>query len=386
MAGSGAIHNRDSDPIIQNSTFDSNHVSSLYLSSGGAVSNENSSPTITHCSFYANTVKVSAPEGEANGGAIASSGSSNPIITNSILWANEAPSADTQFHDDDTSHTVISYSDVDQYVPDGTQNLRAAPRFNADLHLKPGSPCIGTADASATLEKDMDGEDRSQGGTPDMGADEFLDGDGDGMPDFWERQHEISTATEDGDGDGITNLSEYNLGTDPNAAQHVLDATLRGSVQSDGTHQVADLSTPAGEADHAYFGFNLTSRTSEVTEAALRIELADYNTNDVPARLYIWDVSTAAAVFSTDLNGTTGVDVYNDLGGGTRYGKTESSPTDAGSVLDIRLNPEAVIAINSAMAGSGDFIIGMGFDHWGTGNLLFSQADEVRIHQIVLMP
>lgn len=50
---------------------------------------------------------------------------------------------------------------------------------------------------------------------------EVLDDDNDGMPSAWEKEHGLnpfdpSDANEDPDGDGLTNLEEYTLGTDPN--------------------------------------------------------------------------------------------------------------------------------------------------------------------------
>ena len=43
------------------------------------------------------------------------------------------------------------------------------------------------------------------------------DWDRDGMPDDWEDLHSLSSASGDEDGDGITNLDEFNLGSNPNS-------------------------------------------------------------------------------------------------------------------------------------------------------------------------
>jgi len=45
------------------------------------------------------------------------------------------------------------------------------------------------------------------------------DSDNDGMPDYWENQHDLNPLVDDASGDvdndGYTNLEEYQLGSDP---------------------------------------------------------------------------------------------------------------------------------------------------------------------------
>ena len=48
------------------------------------------------------------------------------------------------------------------------------------------------------------------------------DSDGDGLPDDWETQYGLTDPAQDFDGDGLTNLQEYQAGTDPRDTQSYL--------------------------------------------------------------------------------------------------------------------------------------------------------------------
>ena len=66
-----------------------------------------------------------------------------------------------------------------------------------------------------------------------------LDDDNDGLPDIWEQIHKLNPydaidATLDSDGDGLTNLQEYKVGTDPN------NADTDGDDIDDGTEVAND--------------------------------------------------------------------------------------------------------------------------------------------------
>jgi hypothetical protein len=57
-----------------------------------------------------------------------------------------------------------------------------------------------------------------------------LDSDGDGLPDDWEIAHQLNPnspddAAIDSDGDGLTNLQEYQAGTDPRSVASSLRLT-----------------------------------------------------------------------------------------------------------------------------------------------------------------
>jgi hypothetical protein len=88
--------------------------------------------------------------------------------------------------------------------------------------LRPSSPCIdaGTSNGAPPRDKDRedrwDDPDRPNGESiVDIGWDEWVDTDGDDLPDRFEQQYGLSDPGGDADGDTLTNLEEYERGLDP---------------------------------------------------------------------------------------------------------------------------------------------------------------------------
>lgn len=85
--------------------------------------------------------------------------------------------------------------------------------------LRSGSPAINAGSASILGVTHGDFQGESRVGSPDIGADEYVDADSDGLPDVWE-QHFYSnlaySSTDDTDWDGVNNSQELANGTDPN--------------------------------------------------------------------------------------------------------------------------------------------------------------------------
>jgi gliding motility-associated-like protein len=168
-SGTGML-NEFSSPTIINCLFSGN--SALY---GGGMYNHSSSPKITNCTFSGNVTDMS-------GGGIYSSGTSNVVITNSIISGNgggelvkSAPGTYT-----------VTYSLVKFGYP-GTGNIDADPVFVAgDYSLQSISPAINAGDNagyenadgntgnnSIGNDKDLSGYPRSKLTSIDMGAYEF---------------------------------------------------------------------------------------------------------------------------------------------------------------------------------------------------------------------
>ena len=171
----GAIYNYSaSSPVLTNCVF----VGNSSLSSGGAVYNTSTAiPLFINCTFTQNT---------ANSGKALYNYSSNPKLTNCILWNNGSAPIYNK-----SSSPTITYTDIEGGYT-GTSNFNVNPQFvrNAsagpdalwgtadddygDLHLQYNSFCINRGLNSAnTTPTDLAGIPRILQGTIDMGAYEY---------------------------------------------------------------------------------------------------------------------------------------------------------------------------------------------------------------------
>lgn len=133
--------------------------------------------------------------------------------------------SDLSIDEDGTVHaSYCNIGDIHGTLTTSNQVISADPLFanpgGGNFHLLYGSPCI---DAGMTNfgggSVDLDGEARPFGTAMDIGADEFVDGDGDNMADYWEvatyGDTNTTSGTEDTDGDSLTTFGEYMNQTDP---------------------------------------------------------------------------------------------------------------------------------------------------------------------------
>jgi len=247
--------------------------------SGGGVYCDLGSPQFENCLLRNN-------EAWEDGGAIASMASSHPTIISSTLIDNQAqadghgvyvyaPTASAAIHNsivwgDSTNQLArafgtlsVSYSDI-RGGWTGTGNIDSAPvLIPQTCRLASTSPCKNAGSSNNASAIDFEGESRPYGGYVDIGADEFVDSDSDAMADAWEQEHfgdltkNGSSDSDVGGADGLTDLQEYQQGTDPNASDTDADglsdyaeiythSTLAMVADSDG-----DLIPDGWEIDNA---------------------------------------------------------------------------------------------------------------------------------------
>jgi len=125
----------------------------------------------------------------------------------------------------------VFYSNIEGgYV--GAGNFDADPVFFPNHHLQPGSPCIDAGVSTTGGIWDIDGEERV--GLIDVGYDEVVDTDGDGLPDVIETGTGVwvddsNTGADphntDSDGDKVSDGDEWHADTDPNDAGDLLRFT-----------------------------------------------------------------------------------------------------------------------------------------------------------------
>ena len=242
----GAIYNYECGPTMLNSAFALNCAQNL----GGAIFNYapryevpwsnfqqagKIKPHLVNCTLWGNIA--------AWGGDMWNdSGNAEPNLTNCIVWSNleflsrRTPRASFR-------GTNASHSNIEGGWP-GDGNINTQPLLSPHGYLYWDSPCIDTGDPNFVTDpnypKDVHNEERKVGQHIDIGADEFVDSDGDGLPDWWEMRYfnsiEGADPNDDSfDGDGLPNIDEYEIfASNPISAPIYVDANTPHS-KADGT-------------------------------------------------------------------------------------------------------------------------------------------------------
>lgn len=241
----GGIHCDDTDPTIQDCVIDNNTAGD----DGGGIRCNNASPTIRTCIITNNTAS------DDGGGIYCVNSDADPVIVNSIIAANSAEDGGGMHINNGADPIVTNCTIVDNTASDDGDQLVCAgtyskpqftnciiwggkydtgsgvvytscytsgndPLLDAAWHLTADSPCKDAGTSTGAPDTDIDGDDRPIGPGIDIGADECIDRDGDGMPDEWENDYGLNPDTDDSgadpDDDDLTNLQEFEHDTVPN--------------------------------------------------------------------------------------------------------------------------------------------------------------------------
>lgn len=151
---------------VSNCTVSGNTADHYNNAGGGGIGVYQS--TVTNCTLTGNIANITGSGVYVNGGTLA----------NCILWNDQAGSNKEVFTEPNTTNT-LTYCDVRGGFA-GTGNINADPLFvrnpnptatpldYGDLHLRPGSPCLGAGTANGAPTTDLDGTLRPN--PPSIGA------------------------------------------------------------------------------------------------------------------------------------------------------------------------------------------------------------------------
>ena len=220
----------------------------------------------TECSPTGVNNTVASNHSNTRGGGFTSEG--NPYFVNMIFWDNDANDA---LIDGDvrtnryaypnvhcrSGHITMLASDIEFGYSTAAISTTNDPLFvgGGDYHLaSTNSAAFSSGIPYLSPTNDLDGNIRPAALPIDMGCYEFVDSDGDGMPDVWEVQHGLdyadpSDAGDDDDSDGSLNLDEYLRGTDPQDPDTDSDGLSDGDEAAEGTDPLAPDSDDDGLSD-----------------------------------------------------------------------------------------------------------------------------------------
>jgi hypothetical protein len=170
----GGIMIIECSPKVYNNLIVNNKA--VFNGGGIYVGDQNSEAQIINNTIVADTAGV-------YGGGICSN-SVSPVVMNTIIWGNFAPSGEQIYTIG--GNTQVVYCDVQDTIWPGTENIDADPQFISDdslFHLTPdpSNPCVNTGADSIQISGqwyycptyDYEGDERPyMGRQSDMGADE----------------------------------------------------------------------------------------------------------------------------------------------------------------------------------------------------------------------
>jgi hypothetical protein len=240
-AKGGGVYSDNGSPVLERCRIAENVASdggACYFAEDSYLSATDADPHVENCVIAGNTVSgqgagvfakdvqgnllvvnstIAENTGGSSCGGFYAEGVSNATLRNAILWSNSGIQIQAS-----NSTVTAAYACI-QGGYAGTGIITNNPLLHLDrCHLLNTNSSCYNAGATNAPTDDFDGEARPCAGAVDMGADEWADSDGDGLPDWWESEYfgglTNANAEIDTDDDGLTNNQEYAFGTSPTVA------------------------------------------------------------------------------------------------------------------------------------------------------------------------
>ncbi len=131
---------------------------------------------------------------------------------------------------------------------------------------------------------------------------------------------------------------------------------------------------------NSYFVFSLAGFTATtITDVKLELEVESY-AGDANETISVWDVTTPSA--TVEASGTNAT-IFNDLGGGVKYGMATVTAASVSAVTPVPfpLSTQANTDVKAKLGG--EFVVGVHSDN-APGYVRFSFTSEARIARLVI--
>ena len=123
-----------------------------------------------------------------------------------------------------------------------------------------------------------------------------------------------------------------------------------GWYNPSGTHNSSNSNTATCQpAYNSWFTFDLSSFSGTACSITLRLGLEYFSGSTKTHTIY--DVSTDHDDLVASSSGSSGITIYNDLGGGNSYASKTVSSSDNNTVLEYTINSQGITDFNNAVGG-----------------------------------
>lgn len=310
--GGGGVHfDRQSGIVLTSCTF----VENTAWDGGGGVYLYQSSGQISNNVFIGNSM-YAIYEKDVN---------SDPTVSNNLFYQNT-----DGVYFDENSTGIQSVTLLNSSLAEASGNIDSDPDFVAsshgDFHLRSTSSAIDFGTILNAPAEDFDGETRpvdivsigseGVGVAYDIGFDEYLDTDGDGLPDYWEDTRGLdstSSAGDDGtsgdpDGDSLSNSDEFNAYyTNPTLADS------DGDGLDDDDEILTYLTDPNErdtDGDSVSDGDEVSNGTDPNVKAAIFVSKSGNNTTGTSWTTALHSLSAAVTLADSSNKGCMGSSRY----------------------------------------------------------------------------